>query len=454
MTADDINRLVPEWMLRSRFYSIVITDLDGCYTFVNEVFSERFSFLTDDFIGKPFLATIYADDRESCNDAFRECVSNPGTTVGVKVRQPVTRGGLFFWTEWELTLCYDDLKKPIGIMCIGHDVTQMERALFRERTLANKVENIIENITDGFYILDRSWRFVKVNKVAEKLLGIERDLLLGQIFWEVFPNDSRFNYSEQYHKAITEYVTVSFEDYRHDLDRWYSAVAYPSTEGLTVFFRDITESKRISEKLVESENKLKAILDSGNDSTVLIDADFKILIFNRIAEEGARNFLKKDIKVGDDFRQFIVPGREDSFYSSFAKAANGKRVKADWELKIKNSSVWFELTYYPVYDHSGKFFGVAFNSANVDVRKKFELRIQEQNERLKSIAWKQSHEVRTPLTSIMAIVNEIREETDLCEKERYLNDLEGEAHNLDKIIHKIVEEAFKENGNNEVKNTR
>jgi len=446
MTTDDINQLVPEWMLRSRFYSIVTTDLDGCYTFVNEVFRERFSFITEGFIGKPFSATVYADDLDLCKDAFRQCADNPGATVCITLRQPVTRGGLFFWTEWELTTCLDSQNRPIGIMCLGHDVTQKERALFREKTLAGKVENIIENITDGFYILDRSWRFVKVNRVAEQLLGIEKDLLLGQVFWEVFPNDSRFNYSEQYHKAITEHVTVSFEDYRHDLGRWYSAVAYPSMEGLTVFFRDITESKTTLERLVSSENKLKAILDSGTESLILLDKDQKVLDFNRMAQANVYQYFNKEIKQNDHFGQYILKGSEMGFYESFAEALGGKKVVKEWAMEANGEKTWFQTIYFPVYDHSGNFFGVAFSSANIDVRKKFELKIQEQNNKLKRIAWKQSHEVRTPLTTMMAIINEIKIEEKVKEKEKYLKDLEKEANSLDRIIHKIVEEAFRSNG--------
>jgi signal transduction histidine kinase len=74
---------------------------------------------------------------------------------------------------------------------------------------------------------------------------------LGQSLWDKFPDAVGSRFYEKYHEAVESGTSVHFEEFYEALDHWVEVHAYPSEEGLTVYFRDVTERKRVQEALAE-----------------------------------------------------------------------------------------------------------------------------------------------------------------------------------------------------------
>ena len=107
---------------------------------------------------------------------------------------------------------------------------------------------IMEGISDGFYALDREWQFTFVNHKIK--IVTNTDALVGESIWEVFPQiaDSLTYYKMQ--EAMATYESVHWEaEGLANPDQNHEFHAYPYQEGLTVFFRDITELKRQQKEL-------------------------------------------------------------------------------------------------------------------------------------------------------------------------------------------------------------
>lgn len=382
----EIEQLLPEYLLRSETYSLVITDLEGRYIFVNEVFKKRFSFICNDFIGQPSLIAIYPDDHDKCLKAVEQVLQNPEKVVRVNLRKPDNNLSDFYWTEWEFSLFKDQDKNPIGILCLGHDITETEKASGQTKEFAQKVETIIEEITDGFYVLNREWEFIKINTVAEQILGIPREKLLGRKIWDLFPETPAYNYPAAYRKAMNEYVTVTFEDYRADIDRWFNAICYPSQEGLTVFFKDITEEKKKQFSLEDTRNKLHAILESTSDSYIFINPEYKILHFNAIAEIPLKSYLPtSSLKINADIRDYLLSESKEIFEKLFNKALKGEKTVIEVKRNIDGKDTWLEVHYLPVYEPDAqKLIGVTLKSIDVSIRKQKEIELEENKNRLNS----------------------------------------------------------------------
>lgn len=126
---------------------------------------------------------------------------------------------------------------------------ELER-LVRERTAQLAEANrrtaaALDSVNEGFVILDRDWRFVFANAAAERFILKSRAELLGKGQWELFPEASHRRFGAEYRRAVAEGVPVHFEEfYPEPLNRWFEVRAYPSAEGLSIFFSDITERKR------------------------------------------------------------------------------------------------------------------------------------------------------------------------------------------------------------------
>ncbi|EMA59459.1 PAS domain-containing protein [Halorubrum kocurii] len=122
----------------------------------------------------------------------------------------------------------------------------IEREIAREEREAavKRFEDTLERIDDAFFALDSDWRFTYVNEKAAALLGRDPDALLGETVWEEFPAALGQEYEESYRRAMETQESVSFEAHYEPLDLWTEVAAYPSPDGLSVFFADASERKR------------------------------------------------------------------------------------------------------------------------------------------------------------------------------------------------------------------
>jgi PAS domain S-box-containing protein len=135
-------------------------------------------------------------------------------------------------------------------------------------------------------------------------------------------------------------------------------------------------------ELVESETKLKGILDSTTDSNMLISPDFVLLSFNKVAEKGITFYTNKKPTIGDDFRQYIVAGTETDFYKNFHKALAGEIINLDLEISSPVGKFWYNFVYYPVFDASKKVVAVSFNVSDINQRKRTEEALKESEQKL------------------------------------------------------------------------
>ena len=120
-------------------------------------------------------------------------------------------------------------------------------------------EKILESITDAFVAVDREWRFTYLNDQALVILHRAREELLGKNMWEEFPDAVELPAYGEYHRAMASGSTVHFEEFNPSLGVWVEINAYPSEDGLSIYFRDITERKR-AEKEVQTRAHQQAIV--------------------------------------------------------------------------------------------------------------------------------------------------------------------------------------------------
>jgi PAS domain S-box-containing protein len=102
-------------------------------------------------------------------------------------------------------------------------------------------QTILDSITDAFFFLNSNWEFSYVNRQTEKILGTRASELLGKTLWEAYPGAIGSEFERMYRKAAQEQAPLTFTSYYPDHDRWYEVHVYPAQEGLSVYFRNVTE---------------------------------------------------------------------------------------------------------------------------------------------------------------------------------------------------------------------
>ncbi|MDX2243301.1 MAG: ATP-binding protein [Leptolyngbyaceae cyanobacterium bins.302] len=128
---------------------------------------------------------------------------------------------------------------------LRREATQREQALrLAAEVTQQKLEVLLASISDGFYTLDRNWRFTYVNDRVCAMAGKLREELLGYPSWDVFPEAIGTDAYIEMQRAMHDRVAVEFEYLHTPHNRWFEHRVYPSPDGLTVFVADVTDRKR------------------------------------------------------------------------------------------------------------------------------------------------------------------------------------------------------------------
>lgn len=107
------------------------------------------------------------------------------------------------------------------------------------------LENVLQSITDGFFIIDREGRILFWNNAAEKMMGKPGKGLIGKNVWEEFPELLGLKSHPDYEKLVRYNQSIRFREYFPPYKIWAEVNAYPSEKSISVYFKDITEVNRL-----------------------------------------------------------------------------------------------------------------------------------------------------------------------------------------------------------------
>ncbi len=190
---------------------------------------------------------------------------------------------------------------------IIRDITERKLAEETLKASEERATNIVESITDGFMTMDREWLITYVNSRFEEIIRpLQKTTknILGKIFWDEFPDTIGTIFETSYRRAVNEQVTMAFEAFYPPLQSWFDVRAYPSDDGLALYFLDVTERKNM-------ELNLAFLADVSNDLSQLISIDE---MMRTVGAKIAKHFdlsLCAIIEINDEENKLVI---EDTWH--------------------------------------------------------------------------------------------------------------------------------------------
>ncbi len=236
----------------------------GVLDFANRTFYDYLG-IPSTAVPSAWFGAVLPEDRETvATEWYRTVEARSKYDVEYRVKRG--SDGMYRWFRVQAQPILDssgEITTWYGTAIDIHESKELEQNATR---LAKRLLATLESITDGFHTVDKDWKFTYLNSQAEMMMERSRSELLGKSLWEEFPDTVGSDIENNYRRAVAEGVPVEFEFFFPPLEVWVDIKAYPSDEGLSVYFRDVTEIRVHRERMRESEERFQLLAKATNDA--------------------------------------------------------------------------------------------------------------------------------------------------------------------------------------------
>ncbi|MBW7896877.1 MAG: PAS domain S-box protein [Opitutaceae bacterium] len=327
------------------------------------------------------------ESRERLAQAIGRCAAE-GTAFDIET-QVVTPAGRQMWARVAGEASRDAQGKIVAVHGAFSDITEQKKTELEIRSLARRLGATLESITDAFFTLDREWRFAYLNPEAERVLERSQADLLGHNVWAEFPAALGTVFEQEYRRAMDTGETVVFEAYYPaPLDKWFEVRGYPSEEGLAVYFQDVTERRRTTEALRQSEERFREMADNIGDVFYNYDpVNNRLRYANAAYEKIFGRSLASAFANPLDYLEAVLPADRPAAEEAFRRQCAGATTDIEFRILRPDGTIrWVYEHTTPIVDAGGRVERLVGTMRDITLSKTAHEALQVSEERFRLLA--------------------------------------------------------------------
>ncbi len=273
----------------------------------------------------------------------------------------------------------------------------------RERDAHARDAQMLDLVTDCFFVLDRQWRFTHINDPALRYFNLQAQQVLGRDMWEEFPLtrgtpiETLFREVERSGKAGKGEILAPVSK------RWLDVRAVPTGRGVMVVFTDVTQRRLAQDAAAHNAEFLRVVADASSVLIAYLDLDRRYRFVNRgyaeafgFPDSGALGKTHAEL-CGEQAYELIQRPLDCAFA--------GQPVSDEIPLHLPELGERHLLANYrPDLDEAGQVRGVVLALSDITERVKAEIALREADRRKDEFLATLAHELRNPLAPIMNAV--------------------------------------------------
>lgn len=271
---------------------------------------------------------------------------------------------------------------------------EKEKALKKLKKSEEKLKNIINNAPFGAHSYEINNQgnliFVNANKSAERILNINHKVLFGKTVKEAFPGLKNSSLPDIYYEIALKggsHNETKVNYHKGQIDGIFEINAVNTGKNkMTVFFRDITESKKAEMALKESELKYRNIFENSGEGIYQSTAEGRYIQVNpamahMLGFESAESLLNE---VDDISKIYVNPNDRKKLktYLENEDAVNDYHI----EIFLKNGQkAWASITEKTIRDENEEILYYEGIARDITKKKIIEDSLRESEEKYQDI---------------------------------------------------------------------
>ncbi|MCB0413920.1 MAG: PAS domain S-box protein, partial [Bdellovibrionales bacterium] len=309
-------------------------------------------------------------------------------------------------------------------------------------------DKIFESSPIAQIAIDENSKIKIANKQAEKLFGYNKSELVEKNIDLLVPLESKQRHPKLVKAFFESPIPRIMGQGRNLFGLKKNGVLFPIEIGLAPVETDtglwVVSSIIDLSKQYYAEERFRSAVESAPNGMLMIDSNGSIVMVNKQIEklfEYDRNELLDmaiEILVPDEFKQ-----HHPRFIESYIKNPIPRAMGIGRELygRTKGGRLFpVEIGLQPLKERENSIYVLA-SVVDISTRRKAEKELEEKSEELQEFAYRTSHDLKSPLTTLTSIIKCVEEdlvENDINEATSNLNKAYSIAKNLQSLVQTLL----------------